>query len=193
MKKGVIMKKKIINISLALLLVLSVCLSVSFLAAAKSENKPVAWINAAVNTKKIDDYLPIMPGLYPPDVDIKATIKLLSDGNTVGNVVTHNFDGEVSSFTISINQNTTIVDEVGGAKFAQFVVLQYQKPTGKEYHARFTFIDNGEPGKNDEFLMELWLPEWDPILPPIWYPFAGSDYIPGGGLPAGNVQIHLRD
>ena len=186
------MKKKIINVSLTLLLVLSVCLSVSFSAAAKSENKPVAWINAAVNTKKINDYLPLIFAgmeLYPPDTAIKATIKLLSDGTTVGNVVTHNFDGDAMSFTINVDQTSTLIEEVdGGIKF-QFVTLQYRKPDGEEFKARFTFWDYGEPGNKDEFLMELWMADFGG--PQMWLPFTGSLLVPGGGLPAGNIQIHL--
>ena len=189
------MKKKIINISLALLLVLSVCLSVSFSVAAKSEKKPMAWVNAAVNTKKIDDYLPLVfPNgmeLYPPDVAIKATIKLLSDGTTVGNVVTHNFDADVMSFTISIDQNCTYFGEVVEGSIAQFVVLLHQVPTDIDYKARFTFYDYDEPGKNDEFLMELYMADWGG--PNIWLPFTGSLFLPNGGLANGNVQIHLTD
>jgi len=165
----------------------------------ENDNKPIAWVNAAVNANKIK------PEDYPPDtafvrneIAIKASIKLLADGTYVGNIVTHNFSVNLSSFTISIDQDYTFIGELGGVKYAQIGVLLLQKPTDIEYRARFMFWDYGEPGKDDEYLMSVAWADIFGVPPapfpwPYWGDWVGSMFLPHGGLPNGNVQIHLTD
>ena len=190
------MKRKIVRISLALAVVLSLCLSIgSPVIAADNGNKPVAWVNAAINGNKIkpEDY-PQDTAFIRNEVAIKASIKLLADGTYVGNIVTHNFSANLSSFTINIDQDYTFIGELGGVKYAQIGVLLLQKPTDIEYRARFMFWDYGEPGKDDEYLMSVaWADFFDFLPDPSWAPWVGSMFLPDGGLPNGNVQIHLTD
>jgi hypothetical protein len=159
--------------------------------AAAADNRPVNWVNAAFNMNGDKD------SSQSNWVLVKATIKLLEDGSTVGNVQTHNYTGEVMSHTESIDQAATAFWEQGSDRYARFVVTQHQKPTGALFIARFTFRDSGEPGVDDSVLFEnywpggfLPSPPFPPgiFLPAGWYPFVSQNPIPNG-----NVQIHIGD
>ena len=168
------MKKKIINMSLALLLVLSVCLSVSISASAESNNKPMAWVNSGSNTNRTG--FELIPRYHSSEA---CSVKLLSDGTTVGKVVTH-YLGKDGSFTYTniFDQDATLFYRAGDSKVAQFVCI------ADGYRFRVTFVDNGE-GKNadpDTAFWEIWFGVWVPMFGPEPMPLAN-----------GNNQIHLPD
>ena len=178
------MKKKIINISLALLLVLSVCLSVSASVSAESDKKPIAWVNSGSNTNHTG--FELVPRYHSSAV---CSVKLLSDGTTVGKVITH-YLGKDGSFTYTntFDQEATLFYKDNNSKVAQFVCI------ADGYRFRVTLVDNGE-GKNaepDTVMWEIWVNVMPPEAPPLfmWIPLFGPQPMP---LANGNNQIHLPD
>ena len=151
------MKRRMSAIFLALVLVLGLCLATTLPVTAKNppDNKPVAWVNSGSNSNH-------NPGAHSSEA---VSVKLLSDGTTVGKVIAHNMDTGVREFG-----NT-------------FEVYMHQEPSGLEYEMRFTLVDNGE-GKNsdpDTLMLEFWAGTWIPLsLEPI-------------ALTNGNNQVHLPD
>lgn len=155
------------------------------------DNKPVAWVNSAANSSNNPE----------GHISEACSVKLLSDGSTVGKVVTHVMDTCERNYGYTFDQTATLFDRDGESKIAQFVVYMVQEPSGLEFMNRIKLIDNGE-GKNsdpDAFMWEIWLPEWDPSAPEMWWPIFGpqdpTDPDFGKPLPqgSGNTQVHLPD
>ena len=169
------MKRRMSAIFLALVLVLGLCLATTLPVTAKNppDNKPVAWVNSGSNSNH-------NPGAHSSEA---VSVKLLSDGTTVGKVIAHNMDTGVREFGNTFDQTETLFYRDGESKIAVFAVYMHQEPSGLEYEMRFTLVDNGE-GKNsdpDTLMLEFWAGTWIPLsLEPI-------------ALTNGNNQVHLPD
>lgn len=183
------MKRKILRVTLALLIGLSLCLSMTLpvAAAGPNDNKPVAWVNHTSNTNND-------PAGHQALV---FSVKLLADGTTVGKVVTHSWiegPSKPGHFTV-FDQTATNFFESDGAKIAEFVVYIHLEP---DVRAKYMLVDNGEPGKDDLIQIWVWLPDiGEPYQ--MWWPLLGPQDMsnPAFGLPVpiinGNVQVHITE
>jgi len=192
------MKKKIINISLALILVLSVCLSVTFSASAESGNEPVAWVNftaagAGYNGNPSD------PGHPLPQVQVLA--KRLSDGSTTGHARMRflKYDAEWNFEVVD-----SLFSSVGDVKLADILMVtsegsywsfhleDYGK--GKERMGAFiTFLYWNTPGVEPPFPIDSVKGWYNPANPPPQEPGAIGWYVV---FPYQNnpwIRIHITD
>ena len=116
---------------------------------------------------------------------LKCTVKLLTDGTTVGDVVLHNMDTGTREFGNTFDQTATRYWTENGSKVFQFVVYLHQEPSGFDFMFRMTFYDNGEPGiGHDAGSWELGLGGG------AWIPLTGPEPVVFSN---GNTQVHLPD
>ncbi|HEY93936.1 MAG TPA: hypothetical protein G4O15_03225 [Dehalococcoidia bacterium] len=197
------MKKKILNMSLVLLLVLSVCLSVSFTAVAKSDNKPVAWVNftgadCGGKGHTPGQYEPVFPFTKAPLPQIQLMVKRLADGSTTGHcrlrllgidedimiptdppiIIFKEMDYEIVKSRFYTTGDTNIAEVV--ATFMGVYWCWYIE-------------DNGEPGVgNDAFVLYAYISPGQPSFPGIdmtgWMP-----YLPWQTIAPDNIQVHITE
>ena len=176
------MGKKVMFVFLVLILVLSLCLSIALPVMADPGAKPVAWVNCGGT--------PASDKSFGEFSSYGISVKLLSDGTTVGHIVAHLFDYGEDLWSIGFDQSQTNFYEADGAKIAEFVAWVVEKPDGQPFMVKYKLMDYGEPAKgNDKYMIWVWVEI--PGLPGFWWPMYGSgDPIP---FPGGNIQVHLRD
>jgi len=174
------MKKRTVSIFLILILVLISCLVIALPVIADNPPKPVAWVNGADCSG--NDY----PGAI---IASEISVKYLSDGTTVGKVITKIlvkdklFGFHEIVHSTDFESGSTYWERDGDSKKFQFV---YISPIGNKF--RVTMVDNGE-GKNSLPDTNFW-EQWNPVTE-VW-----DDLFHSGGpvdLPNGNNQIHLPD
>jgi hypothetical protein len=170
--------KKLYIMILALILAMAMIVPMTIPVAAdppEDTQKPLAWVNGADCTN--NNYAPF--GLLSSAI----SVKYLSDGTTVGKVVTQAID-KFSNLHIFVHSNTFDQEETywgmdGDSKYFRFV---YIEPDGDEF--RVTLYDNGEGKKSD--------PDQN-----LWEESDGAGgwqtMFPLQPIPNGNNQIHLPD
>lgn len=159
---------------------------------AACQAKPVSWVSWVLN-EKIN--LPDWP--YTSSSIGKVT--KLSDGTTVGHIISHDLYATGEKFTYTCD---TFTSSDFHGNVAEFYGNSYCKETGQSIRVRYTLIDNGEPGRyKDKIQCWIWLPDaWDPEwgpAPEAWWPLLGPQDmgISGFGEPVkithGNIQVHV--
>ena len=177
------MKKKAAFISLALIIVLSLCLSAALPVTANNPgNKPVAWVNFG--------------GCTANDRDIYGfsnhaiSVKLLSNGTTTGHISAHMFETGKQLVGIGFDDSQTSFYESNGVQIAEFVAWVIQVPDGQPFKVKYLLMDYGEPANgNDKCNIWLWFPGWPENF---WVSMYGTEEpidAPGGG----NIQVHIRN
>jgi len=154
------------------------------------DNKPVAWVDSAVNTNQnaIDTGIKTSHSIH---------VKLLADGTTVGVVEYHNYlTGEKGHYT-NFDQNLTRFYELpDGAKVAE--VVAHEPLDGQpDGHIKYLIVDYGEPSTYDWHKVFVWLPDLGfPV--PYWYSVFGPNPIPYKGnedkpIFSGNANVTITD
>ena len=168
-----------LTLVLAVLMLVPAALPV---AADAPDNQPVAWVNSSTNSNN-----------DPSDHTLSViSVKLLADGTTVGQVLTHHWTAGATEVGTTFFNNFggagTNFGEIDGSKFFEFVVLMHIEPAGLDLHIKMKLIDNGEPGKyNDQLQVWFWGPDFG-IPDSDWLLLFGPSAITNG-----NIQVHLPD
>ena len=201
------MKRNMVRISLALVLILSLCLSIASPAiAAKPEepksNKPLAWVTWAGSNGKAKDEMP------QGHMVTKFHVKMLSNGSLVGDMHIDYLDGGFTDerYTDEYEIKKAYFTEEGGHNVAYILVTVVD-----EFDLTWTmcwrFEDGGEPAlANDWVRNYLYYPANITDIESVPWPELGA--IPLPGWPPGepgwynwfgpsstrsNVQVKITD
>jgi hypothetical protein len=154
------------------------------------DNKPVAWVDSAVNTNQsaIGDGIKTSHSLH---------VKQLADGTVEGVVEYHNYITDEKGHFTSFDQTLTKFYELpDGAKVAE-VVAHVPRDGQPDGHIKYLIVDYGEPSTYDWHKVFVWLPDWG-YPAPYWYSEFGPNPIPYKGdldkpLFSGNANVTITD
>ena len=188
------MKRNIVRISLALMLILSLCLSIGSPAIAakpeeKNGNKPVASLTWTGSNGKVKDDFPLGHIVY------KFQVKKLSDGSVFGDAFMKVFSDNATYEYELIDAYFDVEDDYNVAD-----VLVTLFDGSNTWFMSWHFEDRGEPGKDVDIgsnylylipnipkvLVDPWPPPLLPISPFPWLMLNE----PG---PVGQVQIKITE
>ena len=183
------------------LIVMALTLSIAMLAATVvpvvagepatfPDNRPVAWVDSAVNTNQ-----------SITDAGVKTShslhVKIRADGTVTGLVEYHNYlTGEKDHYT-NFDQNLTrFYTWPDGAKVAE-VVVHVPREGLPDFHMKYQIVDYGEPATRDWHKVYVWFPDIGYPYP-IWYSVFGPNpilYKGDGDKPlfSGNANVTITD
>jgi hypothetical protein len=157
------------------------------------DNKPVAWVDSAINTNQS-----AMVGEDPVKTSHSLHVKLLADGTTAGVVEYHNYlTGEKAHYTDFDQNLTRFYEWPDGAKVAEIVV---HVPAGEgmpSYHMKYQIVDYGEPATQDWHKVYVWMPDFGYPVPMWWSVFGDFPILYKGDLDkplfSGNAKVTITD
>jgi len=101
------------------------------------------------------------------------------NGEPTGHLEFRSTDGHIDMKSDSIDQLVITSD-----KIVHFI--GWAEVNGEDGYMFFvTAIDNGEPGKDDSFVIRIWAPGADP--------YDDSTELASGQLQGGNIVVHVKD
>ena len=181
------MKKNIVRISLALVLILSLCLSIgSPVIAADNDNKPVASVTWTGSNGKMKDVMSEGHMVW------KFHVKKLSDGSVFGDAWIKYLDADFTYEYELIDAYFAVED---GYNVAYILVTVVEG--GFTWVMCWRFEDRGEPGKGIDIggNYVYLVPNIDPSLVP--WPISSEPALPWASFyppaPVGQIQIKITD
>jgi len=156
------------------------------------DDRPVAWVDSAVNTNQSAmDVNPLVKTSH------SLHVRVLADGTVEGSVEYHDYLTKAKDHYTDFDQTQTRFYEwPDGARVAE-VVVHVPREGLPPFHMKYQIVDYGEPATRDWHKVYVWLPDIGPY-PPVWYSVFGPDGIPYKGdvdkpLFSGNAKVTISD
>lgn len=156
------------------------------------DNKPVAWVDSAVNTNQSAMHVnPLVKTSH------SLHVRVLADGTVEGSVEYHDYLTKAKDHYTDFDQTQTRFYEwPDGAKVAE-IVVHVPREGQPILHMKYQIVDYGEPAVKDWHKVYVWLPDLGyPVS--VWYSVFGPDPILYKGdldrpLFSGNAKVTITD